>query len=381
MAPIRSPAALKTQNGNSMNDQPGAPRPEDQSDAPASGPPDDAAAAARPQPDTAPAGMATGRKPTGRNARPLVLGGVIVGLAVVGILLITLLVGRTPATLRWAPDHATIIASIKLSELIESDAYANAKRQLPELAEGIEHMREELAIAPDQVRRITVAGDPENNMPLVIVECTEELDQDRIKEELLHGDVETKQSGEHEIASSRFRAVTFADSRTLVHGDERELSAVARRDGRPQLGDAMREAIDEADLDHLAMFAVSIADLDKSRMPDPMRAFAGKLRYACGSLSVGGTVRAEVLLKCAESETAGRIKEMAEGLVAAMSLALDVATEHKLSVEAIGELIDSIRIERSGSTVSARAAIDADDVGDLLAEIKALAKARMLPNF
>jgi hypothetical protein len=291
--------------------------------------------------------------PGGR--RPLDPKMIVGGIAAVGVFVLIALGlallagGGAPDAIRYMPADAQLIASVDVGELLGSGLYEQFANESPQVAGFREEMMNVTGLKPEDVRRLLVGAGPDNMIG--VAELNTAMDVAAFVEKQAGRGAREEKVGEATIHVSGRDAFHFPDNRTFVFGKAPQLRQALDPQRTAGLSPKIAEMVGDLDFGRTIAVAFVVAPGGGLAADVPMAAgIADQVQAGVFHADVGSDLRLDATLYCKDGETATNMKEMVDGLLAAVKQRPDVPDE-------IRELTDSLSISVSGSRIRARVTV------------------------
>jgi hypothetical protein len=312
----------------------------------------------QPWPQQAPAGRT-------RSKTPLILacvgGGLLLVVAVVVGVMLSSGSGLSHAA-RYLPDDSNMVASINLSSLVKSKMYQKLEKEgHPQFKKMLQEMKDEGGLVPADISRITVGGNMSGEgEPIGVVELNRAIDTKEMLEKMKkggNGDFKEEQYGGLTVYVQRNGdAVHFPDKRTIVFGPSKVVRAVLERKGPPAASSRAQSVLRMLDSSKSVTLAAVFPDKAPTQkdVPFPLPEEAAAVLTAVRSVSVHANVGSDLQLSATltfkDEDTA---KKTQEGID---EMRKEAEKDETASPE-IRAVIKSVKVSRSGPTISAQVTI------------------------
>jgi hypothetical protein len=273
--------------------------------------------------------------------------------------------GGPPPEYKYLPDNCQMVAVVNLEEILESDAYKQAKKEVPEMEKSINDDKQ-FGISASNIVRIVAGGNfegKEGGDGVVVL---------RTKSAVKASDIESKKAptkykqikeGDYTIyhADGQFGADAFcvADDKTVLIGKKDTLVKVLRRDKKPEFSEGLKNAMKQVSFKKSVALAVDVKSL-QSKMPksnpgEPFdfNDFVGKAEGVGVQIEMGSDIDMTVTVLCKDDKSAEDLRKKIEGGLSWVKDLKGIDKDTK-------ELIEGVKVSNSGSkcTASLRCKVD-----------------------
>ena len=311
----------------------------------------------QPWPQQAPAGRTRSRKPL---ILACVVGGVLLVVAVVVGVMLSSGSGLSQAA-RYLPDDSNMVVSINLSSVVKSKMYQKLEKEgHPQFKKMLQEMKDEGGLVPADLSRLTVGLDVSGgDEPIVVLELNRAIDTKEMLERMKKGaggDLKEEQYAGATVHIGGKFAVHFPDKRTIVFGPGKVLRAVLERKGPPAASAKAQAVLKMLDSSKSVSLAAVFPDKAPTPMdlPFPLPEEAAAVLTSVRSVSVHANVGSDLQLFASltfkEEETAKKTQESID------KMRKEAEKDETASPE-IRAVIKSVKVSRSGPTISAEVAI------------------------
>jgi len=335
---------------------PGGPPPLPAQGAAAAGPPamPQIDPSAGPFVDTGPGAGSVAAQVRGRR-RPLspmiVIGAVaVVGVfGLIGLVLALMMGGGAPDAIRYMPADAQMIVSVDVGGLLDSGLYKRFANEASPVADFREEMMNETGLAPEDIRRMLVGGSGPDNM-MGVAELSKSMDVAAFVKKQADKGAQEEKVGEATIHVNGSEGFHFPNDRTFVFGSASKLREILNPQRTAGLSPKMEELVGDLDFGRTVAVAFVIRPGSDLAAEMPMVPGMDQVEAVTLHADVASDVRLNATLHCKDSETAGNLKEMADGMLAMVKQSPDMPDEAR-------EVLDSLSISVLGSRIRASVTI------------------------
>jgi hypothetical protein len=264
------------------------------------------------------------------------------GLLIAGLLLfcaetamVRALFSSSPAPMdgvRYLPDKCMIVAGVKVDDLLDSDAWKEVEKELPNFRDDSNKVGDEIGVPLANISYILrgqAKGPPHD--PITVVTTKKSVNArdmlDRIKktkyDELnMAGRTVYQRKYADNILILPEQRVAFCvvDSKTVIMGTTHQVRSVLERDKKPELSVTLQAALKQADTSRTAFVAIDFKDVNPGRwldLPNSFQLPEGVEGLAVGA-AAGSSFQVELTVLCKDAKVAEEARKAIEaGLAAA----------------------------------------------------------------
>lgn len=224
----------------------------------------------------------------------------------------------------YMPNNCQMVVSIRVDQLLQSQALQELKREIPEFDKGFQMgVDKEVGIAMTDVDRV-VLGIGSNSKSLVsVVHTKKAVEASEVRSRIPKANYTETKVGKYVLydpQNSLNPAFCVLDKKRLVFGDKDALREVLQRDKKPDFSKNMQEALKQMDFSKTLAFASDLQSASSSlatglpmvggnnKMSDTLK----KINSVVAHAMVSSDVRYEVALLCQDAATANDIKTQVE---------------------------------------------------------------------
>jgi hypothetical protein len=236
--------------------------------------------------------------------------------------------------LKFMPDHCQLIATIHMDELLQSGAFKELRREIPEVEQAMVQDKKEMGIAVDDIEKLVIGGSTTNpNDTITVVRTKKPVYAPDLRTNMKNTTYTETKIGKYllqEPADPSSPAFCVPDKKVVIVGKTEALRAVLKRDKKPVFSEGLQTAMKQVDFSKTIAFAMD-ARASQSKpgavagMPmGPERMFQESLDKADGlavQSKIGSDVRLDITILCPNSRNAEDLhKLIGMGLGALKSL-------------------------------------------------------------
>jgi hypothetical protein len=190
---------------------------------------------------------------------------ILVGALVIGTsrdgLLNPLFVSAAPdqEMMRYLPSNSQLVVSICPGPVVESAAYRDVCRRVPQVARSEAQIEEKVGLPPSQVTRVIIGGNGEaavfvcrTKNPIVIADLLANMKDARYRQEKV---------GRYTIYKKINDAFCVAQDKLILFGPPDTLRETLLREGQPDLSSVLQSAIRAADFSKDVVIAANAKDI------------------------------------------------------------------------------------------------------------------------
>jgi hypothetical protein len=233
--------------------------------------------------------------------------------------------------LTYMPNNCEILASIRVDQLLASDAYKQVEREVPQLKQAIAggEAEKEIGLQLSNIERVVVGGTMGNReQPIVAVRTKQAVKADDLVAKIKGKSFTNKKVGSYTLYEAGADGFCVVSNKLVLFGPSGGVQAVLSRNKKPTFSAGLSAAMKEADFSKTIAVAVAVPQGGGK----PAAGFGG---FPLGGAALGGTedvegvvVQAKVtsdvsltfMLLCKDAATATVAKrKLDEGLTKAKS--------------------------------------------------------------
>jgi hypothetical protein len=234
-----------------------------------------------------------------------------------------LLGGGSPGGMTYMPDNCRVIVSIRVADIYNSGAWAEVKKEFPQIEKEVEKAIKEGELGPADITQVLFGfSDITKQEWVATMETKKNPDISKLHSKGIGTKPTETKVGSYTVLSDGNMAACKINSSLVVMGHPDAVKAVLLRDKKPVLPEGLQKALKDADFSQAISIAVDI----KSFANDPMLgqvATQGKVdmkavESAVVNISVSSDIKVSAITVCKDAKTAVSYRKMADGGVEAM---------------------------------------------------------------
>lgn len=270
---------------------------------------------------------------------------------------------------KYLPNDCVAVVSIRVDDFLASDAWKEAKKELPMIEDGLKEAKEKTGYGPEDISQVFIGiARPEKNKEpggIAIIKTVKEIDVEDIKSRAKKDHIEFKEekAGNYTMYTKSDGAFCKVDGKLLILGSIKDVKAVLERDKKPDLSDGLKAAMKKTDFSKTVAFAAALKD---QKVSDLMGGKAlpavDKVEAIAGYVNVTSDIKVSLSLECKDDKSAEEFKKLAEGIITSTKLDKDMPKE-------TSEMLDAIKISQSGTDLTAEFQFKASDAIKLVTTI------------
>jgi hypothetical protein len=288
---------------------------------------------------------------------------------------------------KYFPNGTSMVASVRVDQAMSSDFYKQIKDTLKKGAlEGLEDQKFEknLGVPLSNIDRLTFAVAAGDDTGVTMVRTKKSVKGPDIKSNLGKTFSETTVNGStiYQNDNDNDQSFCVVEADLVLVGKFKLLKAVVDRGKKPELSEAMQNALKKADFGKTVAFALNIKDvvnaatkdkkspgpsdqgpfgelvglLEKSGPPEKqIEKFGRKIESASGSLDVKTDLTLNLQVECKDKLTAEDVRKLTEASLVLLKLFGDDSDAFPKDI--LDDLTTNMKVSTSGTTTSASGTI------------------------
>jgi hypothetical protein len=283
--------------------------------------------------------------------------------------------------MKYLPDNPSVIASVRIQDLINSDVAAQVKKEAPDFEKDSAQFKTEMAeagLTSEDFDRMLIgytAGTNDYSTVLILrkpIDLPKSLksgkDKDKKFKEITVGKFivyEEETPGPNipaGILDGPFKNVAYCspEPKVVIMGPSKTVQAILTRGKKPELSETMKAAMKHADMKKTIAVAADVKAI-KAKNPEQagmMKMGFEKVEAAALTVNIKSDVVVEATLVCPDDATAESLRKSIEGL---LTLAKGFLEGPQVPSEA-KNAVDAVKFTNSGNAVLANVVINGTDV-------------------
>jgi phage FluMu protein Com len=233
--------------------------------------------------------------------------------------------------LRYMPNGCQMIASVRLDQMLDSEAVKQVKREFPDLEKKVldKDLEKEVGLGPTNIERVTFGANFSGQEPdiVAVVHTKTSVQASDLTAKMRRGkDVKESKVGSYTIYESSGPAgdaFCIVNSKLVVGGPSKSVRAVLQRDKKPDFSASMQAAMNQVNFSDTYALALDVKSLPKDGgnaglMPGGLGNFsATKMIGGVDGFALSGKVATDVTLKatvlCKDNQSATDLKKQIDG--------------------------------------------------------------------
>ncbi|OAI54558.1 hypothetical protein AYO44_14690 [Planctomycetaceae bacterium SCGC AG-212-F19] len=238
-------------------------------------------------------------------------------LILIGGLGYALLGSSSPAGMAYMPDDCKMIISVRVAELYNSPAWAEVKKEFPEVEKPIQDAIKDGEMGPSDIPLMIIGfADVMKQEGIVAIQTKKPADLTKFHGKTGVKPTETKVAGYTVLEAPDVAACKLSDKLVLM-GNPATLKAILERKKDVKFSDGLQKALKDADMSQGISIAVDV----KGFASDPMIGGAAKqsgvdptsVEYAVLNIAINKDININSITVCKDAKSADENRKMAEG--------------------------------------------------------------------
>jgi hypothetical protein len=272
--------------------------------------------------------------------------------------------------LKYMPDNCQMLASVRVEQILKSDAYAELKREVPE-AEELLKKEPKLLLPLDDIAVISMGlsfKDADN--AIVVIQTKSAVSAADIKSHRKNESYKEVQVGRYTLYEGNSEAFCIAESKLVVFGKAAAVRKVLERDKKPELSEGMKAAIKQVDFSKSMVVAINTkgVELPKSSdpagpanpvpgpidLPDITKNLENLIKEIEGvglELQVRADMETTFTLICQDSKTAEDYRKLIDGIMVLVKKIAMLVEKDEATAKELGDSFDAWKCSTSGNKV------------------------------
>jgi hypothetical protein len=271
--------------------------------------------------------------------------------------------------LKYMPDDCQMLASVRVEQILKSDAYAELKREVPE-AEELLKKDPKLLLPLDNIAVISMGlsfKDADN--AIVVIQTKSAVSADDIKSHRKNESYQEKQVGRYTLYEGGSASFCIADSKMVVFGKAAAVRKVLERDKKPELSEGMKAAIKQVDFSKSMVVAINTKDVqlpmsavppDAAQAPGPidlpnfyknLENLIEEIEGVGLELQVRADMESTFTLICKDSKTAEDYRKLIDGIMVLVKKIAMLVEKDETTAKELGDSFDAWKCSTSGNKV------------------------------
>lgn len=300
--------------------------------------------------------------------------------------------GAAGDDMRYLPNKCAVIGSVKMSEVVQSQAYKDLMAEAGKLTGGkgspTEEMEQGTGVAVSDITRMTFGASDNNKDSSFVLTTSKAVTAADLAGKMKKKTFKISDKGEfkQEEQARKFKEVKVGnftmhqeeeeagpfgappspsafcvvDKNTIVYSKADTLKGILERDKKTDLSDGMKAALAEANQSRPIFVAVNLKGMvegaPKGRSPlnefGPVAGQAAKVNVVAVDAALAKDAKLNVVAVCQDNATADEIRKAVEGgLVMAKTMIPNMPKE-------LTSAIDSVKVAASGNKVTGTGSVE-----------------------
>jgi hypothetical protein len=232
----------------------------------------------------------------------------------------------------YLPNNCQTVVSLRPEQLLDSSAWKDIKKELPDMPDPEKNLEQLAGIAPSNIQQVvigaSVAADGNNDV-VFVVKTVKSITADDIKSKKGGLSPQETKVGSYIMYDSFPSAYCVVDSKVVVFAKSDTLKRVLERNKAAELTEGLRVALKNVDFSKSVVAAMDMKDMyakgkeaskksgmdldkiwDQIGIANPM----GDVDGAAYEIDVGKDIKLKSVLLCKDSKTAEDMKKISDGM-------------------------------------------------------------------
>jgi hypothetical protein len=221
--------------------------------------------------------------------------------------------------LKFMPDHCQVLATIHMDELLQSGAFKELRREIPEIEQALtQDKNKEMGLAAEDVEKMVIGGSTMNpDETITVVRTKKPVYAPDLRTGMKRTTYTETKIGKYllqEPADSSSPAFCVPDKKVVIVGKTEALRAVLKRDKKPVFSEGLLAAMKQVDFSKTIAFAMDARTGQSKPGAPPAAPFLGanpllaqgfdKADGLAVQSQFGSDVRVDITILCRESKNA-----------------------------------------------------------------------------
>ncbi|MGE3804022.1 MAG: hypothetical protein AB7K24_05040, partial [Gemmataceae bacterium] len=262
---------------------------------------------------------------------------------------------------KYIPDDSSVIISMKVDQLFDSQVFKMLRRDFPEFRDQMDELT-----VPHKIERVVAAGNYQDKHALTAMYLKEPVTLAEAKTSFKVTDVKEEKSANVTLyrypdPQRRFQrdpntdlVFCFPEKLVLLQGPINKVKEILRRK-KPQLDPELKKAMQLADKKASISMVAMLQGVPIPNGPglDQFRKLAGQMQYAYLQIDVRDELDMRATVHCADEKTATELRDVSKGLLALAKTFGEMPKEGREIVDAIDfnlqgrDVLVSLKIKRA----------------------------------
>ncbi len=266
--------------------------------------------------------------------------------------------------LKFMPDNCQMLAAIQMDELLQSGAFKELRREIPEIEQALtQDKNNELGLGMDDIEKIVFGNSSVNANEMITVVRTKKpvsaQDMRTNRKGTTYTEVKVGKYLLHEPADANSPAFCVPDKKVVIVGRTEALRTILQRDKKPVFPEGLQMAMKQADFSKTIAFALDLkAGQSKPGAPGampmmgPNPMFQNGLDKADGlaiQAKIGSEVRLDVTVLCRDSKSAEDLHKQIDTALGLLKNLPNLSKENADLLDAKNFKVAGANVQYSGS--------------------------------